>query len=117
MDVQVAGMAAAGNPFSAAAPSAEVSIKERDLNQPPPPSEAERPAEEPREAVALANAVAAFFDTRLSFSYDDRVNRVIVKVMEGDPEKVIRQIPAEEMIEMVARFRDDFRGLVFDHKG
>ena len=69
------------------------------------------------EEVAFANAIAEFLNQQVSFSYDARVNQIVVKVTKGDTEEVIRQIPSEEMIELITRFRKDFRGLIFNRTG
>lgn len=69
------------------------------------------------QAVNFANAVAELFDKKIEFSYDERIQQVVVKIMEGNSEEVIRQIPPEEIIELVAKLREDFRGLIFDQKG
>jgi flagellar protein FlaG len=69
------------------------------------------------EEVAFANAIAEFLNQQVSFSYDERVNQIVVKVTKGDTEEVIRQIPSEEMIELITRFRKDFRGLIFNRTG
>jgi flagellar protein FlaG len=69
------------------------------------------------EEVAFANAIAEFLNQQVSFSYDARINQIVVKVTKGDTEEVIRQIPSEEMIELTARFRKDFRGLIFNRTG
>ncbi len=65
----------------------------------------------------FANAVASLFDTRISFSYDDRINSVVVKVTKEGSEEVIRQIPAEEMIDLRARLKEGFQGLIFNKTG
>ena len=69
------------------------------------------------EEVAFANAIAVFLNQQVSFSYDTRINQIVVKVTKGDTEEVIRQIPSEEMIELITRFRKDFRGLIFNRTG
>jgi uncharacterized FlaG/YvyC family protein len=69
------------------------------------------------EEVAFANAIAEFLNQQVSFSYDQRINQIVVKVTKGNTEEVIRQIPAEEMIELIAKFRKDFRGLIFNRTG
>ena len=69
------------------------------------------------EEVAFANAIAEFLNQQVSFSYDNRINQIVVKVTKGDTEEVIRQIPSEEMIELMTRFRKDFRGLIFNRTG
>jgi flagellar protein FlaG len=69
------------------------------------------------EEVAFANAIAEFLNQQVSFSYDERVNQIVVKVTKGDTEEVVRQIPSEEMIKLITRFRKDFRGLIFNRTG
>jgi len=69
------------------------------------------------EEVAFANAIAEFLNQQVSFSYDQRINQIVVKVTKGNTEEVIRQIPSEEMIELIAKFRKDFRGLIFNRTG
>ena len=66
------------------------------------------------DAVAVANTLADFLDKQISFAYDERINQVIVKVIRESTQEVIRQIPPEEMVELMARLREDFRGLIFN---
>jgi len=70
-----------------------------------------------QEEVAFANAIAKFLNQKVSFSYDERIDQIVVKVTRGNSEEVIRQIPTEETIELMAKFRKDFRGLIFDRTG
>ena len=70
-----------------------------------------------QEEVAFANAIAQFLNQKVSFSYDERIDQIVVKVTRGNSEEVIRQIPTEETIELMAKFRKDFRGLIFDRTG
>jgi len=56
--------------------------------------------EEVEKTLVKVNELAKSLSRKLSFSYDDRIEKVIVKVMEGDGEKIIRQIPPEEMIRL-----------------
>ena len=67
--------------------------------------------------VAFANAIAEFLNQQVSFTYDKRINQIVVKVTKGNTEEVIRQIPTEEMIELMIRFQKDFRGLIFNRTG
>ena len=69
------------------------------------------------EEVAFANAIAEFLNQHVSFSYDKRIDQIVVKVTKGNTEEVIRQIPSEEMIELITRFRKEFRGLIFNRTG
>lgn len=71
---------------------------------------------EPTEAVEFANATTELLDKKISFTFDERINHVVVTIVRDSTQEVIRQIPAEEMIELVAQFRDDFRGLIFNRQ-
>ena len=52
------------------------------------------------EAVNLSNNYMAARDHKLRFVYNEQLRLVVVKVMDGDTEKVIRQVPPEEMIRL-----------------
>jgi len=74
----------------------------------------EKPSSEAvAKAVERANELARSLSRKLSFSYDDRINKVIVRVMEGDSDKLVRQIPAEEMIRLSVRM-DEIMGMLID---
>jgi flagellar protein FlaG len=64
-------------------------------------------------ALVKANELARKFSRELSFTYDDRIDKIVVKVMEGDTEKVIRQIPPEEMIRLSVKM-DDILGMLIN---
>jgi flagellar protein FlaG len=70
-----------------------------------------------QQTVAFSNTIAELFDTKLSFYYDERIDQVVVKIVEDGTEKVIRQIPPEKMVELVAKFKNDLRGLILNHQG
>lgn len=70
-----------------------------------------------REAVDAANKTAKLFDSRISFSYDDRIQKVVIKIVQDSTDEIIRQIPPEMMIKMRERLGEGFRGVIFDHKG
>ncbi|TJZ74093.1 flagellar protein FlaG [Chitiniphilus eburneus] len=47
----------------------------------------------------------------LRFSIDDDTGSVVVKVMDGETDEVIRQIPSEEVL-AIAKAIDQFRGML-----
>lgn len=49
----------------------------------------------------------------LNFSIDDATGDVVVKVIDGDSGKVVRQIPSEEVLKLAARL-EDMRSLMFE---
>ena len=69
------------------------------------------------QTVAFANSVADLFSTELSFSYDERIDRVVVRVKKGNTDEIIRQIPPEHMIELAAKFKSQLRGLILNGQG
>ena len=74
----------------------------------------EKPSREAVEkALVKANELARKFSRELNFTYDDRIDKIVVKVMEGDTEKVVRQIPPEEMIRLSVKM-DDLLGMLIN---
>ena len=55
------------------------------------------------------------FNRRLKFSVNRELNKVIVKVIDGSTDEVIKEIPPEEIQRLQARIRDAI-GLLFDEK-
>ena len=56
-----------------------------------------------------------FGDRRIEFSFDRDVGRVVVKVRQAESEEVVRQIPPEEYLRFIARFREQI-GVLFDEQ-
>ena len=52
-------------------------------------------------------------NTSLNFSIDDATKSLVVKVIDSDSEKVIRQIPPEEVLAIRARIQE-LLGAIFD---
>ena len=75
------------------------------------------PATTVSQTVAFANTMANLFSTTLSFNYDERIDKVVVSVKEGDTDEVIRQIPPEQMVELAAKFKNQLRGLILNYQG
>ena len=74
----------------------------------------EKPSREVVEkALVNVNELAKSLSRKLSFTYDDRIDKIIVKVMEGDGEKVVRQIPPEEMIRLSLKM-DEIMGMLIN---
>jgi len=64
-------------------------------------------------AVANIQSYAQSVSRNLNFSIDDSTGEVVVKVIDGDSGKVVRQIPSEEVLKLAARL-DDMRSLMFE---
>ncbi|MCR4397985.1 MAG: flagellar protein FlaG [Firmicutes bacterium] len=66
-------------------------------------------------AVDAANRIAELVNTRLSFGYHEESGRCYVMVLRSDTGEVLRQIPPERMLEMLAQVRQ-IVGLILDQK-
>ena len=53
--------------------------------------------------------------TALHFSVDQDLDRVVVQVVDKNSEQIIRQVPSEDMLELVKRMRD-LQGMLTDLK-
>jgi flagellar protein FlaG len=67
------------------------------------------------EAVDKLNKAAQVFDRSIRFQIHKKTNRTMVSVVDTANDKVIRQIPNEEVLNLVAKM-DDYMGLIFDKK-
>jgi flagellar protein FlaG len=50
---------------------------------------------------------------RMSFSYHEKTQRIIVKVLNSDTDEVVREIPAKEAIKLLEHIQD-FLGMLVD---
>ena len=74
----------------------------------------EKPSREKVEKTLVKiNELANSLSRKLSFTYDDRIDKIIVKVMEGDGKTIVRQIPPEEMIRLSLRM-DEIMGMLIN---
>ncbi len=99
-------------------------LKDRDRSSTPPQA---APKPEPADnsqsaAVSLANLeqaainlqeLASKFNRKLHFSVDKRINRILVKILDKNTDKVVRELPPDEIVDMVARLKE-FIGTMFD---
>ena len=67
------------------------------------------------QALSRVREVFQKADSRLEFSVDPDLDRVVVKVMDGDSGTVIRQIPQQEVIDLAKRLETP-TGLLLHHK-
>ena len=59
--------------------------------------------------------VSAAFNRHLSFSVNTKLDSIVVKVVDSETDKVIREIPPAELQHVYEAIRDVI-GLLFDHK-
>lgn len=76
--------------------------------------------DELEESVSSANKLMEYLNRQINFTIDDKIDRVVVKIIDGETKEVIRQIPPEEMVALMRRLKDlvdGFKGLLYNHKG
>lgn len=56
-------------------------------------------------AIAQANMIGELLDKRLSFNIDMKTKKVVVKIVEKSTGNVVRVLPPEEMLRMVAHLK------------
>jgi len=68
------------------------------------------------EAIDRIVNVARFFNRELRFEIEKDLDIVIVKVIDGETEEVIRQLPPEELVKL-SRNAKDLKGLLINKEG
>ncbi|MDF0604208.1 flagellar protein FlaG [Neisseriaceae bacterium TC5R-5] len=69
------------------------------------------PEEQLQESLKQLNNTASLVNDQLEFSVDKDTNQQVVKVVDKETQKVIRQIPSEDAIQ-IAKAIDQFKGLL-----
>ena len=85
----------------------------RPADQPVDPQQISRQDLE-AQARALEKTFLAF-NRRVVLSVNDQINQVIIKVVDAETDKVIKEIPAEEIQRLIARIKETI-GLLVDEK-
>ena len=67
------------------------------------------------EAIEKANKQFKTFDRRLEFSIHEKTKQIIVKVIDTDDDTVLREIPSEKILDMVAKMWE-LSGIFVDEK-
>ena len=76
------------------------------------------PARDPltmHEAISVANKAMRSLSNNLEFSLDSESGKVLVRVVDGATQQVIRQFPSEEILS-IARSIDHMQGLLLNRK-
>ena len=63
----------------------------------------------------LSNDIESLHSVGLNFSKHNSTGRTMVKVMNRDTDELIREIPAEKVLDMAAKI-EEMVGLIFDQK-
>ncbi len=66
-------------------------------------------------AAAKVSTVLESTDSRLKIEVDDEAERVVIKVIEQDSGKVIRQIPPEELLQ-IEKYLSSAKGLLLQEQ-
>lgn len=80
----------------------------------PVPRENQSAQRSQHEVVADLNESMQSINTAISFSIDSDTKKTVITVSDASTGKVIRQIPAEEMLRIAARL-NELVGLLYDH--
>lgn len=68
-----------------------------------------------KQAVDEANQRTKFTKKSFEYAFDDQTNRVSITVRDQETDEVIREIPAEETLDMLAKIWE-LAGIVVDEK-
>jgi flagellar protein FlaG len=69
-------------------------------------------SDELKTAVKRLDELARLARHELQFSVDETSGRFVIKVIDSESNEVIRQVPPEEVLDLIARFEDFNSGLV-----
>ncbi len=103
-------------------PVQDVLLKEARILPDRQPRQVDLPAEPKKlsrqeielQAKALEKTFLAF-NRRVVLSVNETINQVIIKVVDTDTDKVIKEIPAEEVQHLIAKIKETI-GLLVDEK-
>lgn len=68
-----------------------------------------------KEALDQANQKARFHKTACEFAYDETTNRISITIRDKETDEIIRQVPAEETLEMISKLWEQ-AGILVDEK-
>ncbi len=106
----------AATPHASQNASQHTPVRKAEARVPEPQSSGgEVNKKELEQALTRVREVFQKADSRVEFSIDPELDRVIVKIMDGDSGTVIRQIPQQEVLEL-AKSLETPTGLLLHHK-
>jgi flagellar protein FlaG len=91
---------------------ARVALEHQPRPQPEPQKISRQEIE--RQAKALEQTFLAF-NRKVKLSVNEAINQVVIKVVDAETDKVIKEIPAEEIQRLIARIKETI-GLLVDEK-
>lgn len=102
-------------------PVPDVLLKEARAERQPRPQPEPQAEQKKLSRQEIENQVKALegtflaFNRRVVLSVNERINQVIIKVVDTETDKVIKEIPAEEIQRLIARIKETI-GLLVDEK-
>ena len=66
-------------------------------------------------AIERANDKLELYEKRLEFSIPEKTKQIMIKIINTETDEVIKEIPPEKILDMVARFME-MAGLLVDEK-
>lgn len=117
MGMEIPGIVTQASPADAIIPAARQRAEraERGGQRTAPAPHKDYDAVEIQEALQKLEKTSYIFDRRFKFSVNREINRIVVKVIDAATDKVIKEIPPEEIQRLVARIRETI-GLLVDEK-
>jgi flagellar protein FlaG len=92
--------------------TAPVAVKAKVATPDPVPAQKTQPP--PVEQIVKdLNDTMRVINTNIAFSVDQDTGKTVIKVVDSDTKKVIRQIPTEEMLRVASRLKE-LLGILFD---
>jgi flagellar protein FlaG len=79
------------------------------------PSQAVSRKQDIGKSLDILREAFRLFNRRLKFSVNEEIDRVVVKVIDGTTDKVIKEIPPEEIQKLIARIKETI-GILFDEE-
>jgi flagellar protein FlaG len=73
------------------------------------------PGQDLDHAAKILEQTFRLFNKRFKITVNDEIERVVVKVIDGNTDKVIKEIPPQELQRLIARIKETI-GLLFDEK-
>jgi flagellar protein FlaG len=67
------------------------------------------------DAIVRLREAGDYFNRRLDFRVDERTHRIVVKVIDTRTDKVIKEIPPEQLVELAAKIQE-MVGLLIDEE-
>ena|GEM_PF-6365424 len=71
--------------------------------------------QEIHDAVYKMNKTLQIFNKRLQFTFHEEAKRIVVKIIDTQTDKVVREIPAKEVLSFISRLHQSL-GVLIDKK-